>query len=291
MSITIKRVKLTFDFEEIVRDVQQIIDVIRNYRNNLTLDEFQRAIDSAYFETFDSNGTILTRETLYHHFCTEISLDGKSYFLIEKDWFEIRQTFIDKINEQCSDAIRTHTYNGPKMKKWKGNDENEYNASYLNETGTFVFDKFTPQNIEACDLMKVDNDKIYYYHVKKGFNNSMRDLCNQVMIAARRVNEDTKMGYIFHQHLYETVENNNGISDYFINAKSALAKTAKNDFMELVKGKEIIFVLAVLDTADNRTLLHDLKNFNSNIAKFCLNELVKNMRGLGVKLQILQLEK
>jgi uncharacterized protein (TIGR04141 family) len=291
LNISMKRKKITFDFEGTVRDIQQIINVMRNYKNDLTFDEFQRAIDSAYFETFDSDGVILTRETLYHHFCTEISLDGKSYFLIEKDWFEIRQTFIDKINEQCADSIRTNIYCGPKMERWTGDDENDYNTSYLNKLNTFVFDKFTPQNIEACDLLKIEKDKVYYYHVKKGFNNSMRDLCNQVLIASRRVNEDSKMGYQFHQKLYETVENNNGHTDYSKNAKAALIKTSKGDFINLLKGKKIIFVLAVLDKSDNRSLQNDLKKFKSNIAKFCLNELSKNMRGLGVELQILQLEK
>lgn len=292
LDIVIKRKRITIEFEETVRDIQIILDAIRKYKDDLDFNDFQKSIDSAYFETFDSDGILLTRDSLFSHFCSEVNIDGKSYFLIEKDWFEIRQSFIDKINDQCGSFIESNDYTGPIMQKWIGNDENDYNASYLNKPNTFVFDKFTPQNIEACDIMKIDNDKIYYYHVKKGFNNSMRDLCNQVLIAARKVSEDTKMKYVFHQMLYEKVENNNGDSDYSKEAKKALLKTSKGDFLNLMKGKKVIFVLAVLDKSDkNRTLKKDLKKYNSNIAKFCLNELAKNMRGLGVEFQILQLEK
>lgn len=292
LNITIRKSKYEFNFEEILRDVEQIIDYIRETSDDLTYDEFQKAIDSAYLRSYDTDGNILTQETLYHHFCTEISLDGKSYFLIEKDWFEIRQSFIDKINEQCSDAIKMSPYKGPIMAKWIGKDENEYNASYFNNPGTFVFDKFTPQNIEACDLMKIDGNIIYYYHVKKGFNNSMRDLCSQVLIAARRVSEDTKMGYPFHKQLYDDVRNNNGDSTYSKNAKKDIMKISGTDFIKLVKGKKVVFVLAVIDISNkNRSLHNNLKIFNSNIAKFCLNELSKNMRSLGVELQILQLAK
>jgi uncharacterized protein (TIGR04141 family) len=291
LDITIQRKKITIEFDETIRDIQTILDALREYKNDLNFDDFQKGIDSAYFETFDNDGTLLTRDSLFAHFCSEVSVDAKSYFLIEKDWFEIRQSFIDKINEQCGSFIELNEYSGPVMQKWTGADENEYNASYLNKPNTFVFDKFTPQNIEACDIMKVDNDKVYYYHVKKGFNNSMRDLCNQVLIAARKISEDAKMKYIFHQMLYEKVALNNGDSDYFKEAKKALIKTAKGDFINLMKGKKIIFVLTVLDISNNRTLKKDLKKYKSNIAKFCLNELAKNMRGLGVEFQILQLEK
>lgn len=291
LSIIINKRKQGFSFEGIARDIQEIIKIIREFKNDLTSEEFQKALDRAYLETYDSDGVTLTRETLYHHFCTEVSLGGRNYFLMEKEWFEIRPSFIEKINVQCSEAINSCVYDGPKLEIWKDYDENEYNASYFGQEATFVFDKFTPQNIEVCDIMKVANNTVYYYHVKKGFNNSMRDLCNQVWIAARRVLEDSKSDLAFHDLLYEIVKNNKGETDYSKMAKAELTKTTKEEFLNLIKGKKIVFVLSVLDTSDNRILKHDLKKFQSNIAKFCLNELSKNMRSLGVDLQIVQLEK
>jgi hypothetical protein len=199
---------------------------------------------------------------------------------------------VDGLNEQAISFFKDSQFVGPKLNKWKKGNENEFNESHLLQTNTFVFDKVTPLFIEACDLMKVDNDTVYFYHVKKGFDNSMRDLCNQVFISARKIQEDSKMGFIFLQSLYDRVVKNNGKEEYFKNIKKQFAKLKKEDFIKLIEDKKIVFVLSVLDTAKNERMLYtDIKDFDSNIAKFTMLELSKNMRYLGVDFKVLQLEK
>lgn len=289
--ITIKRKKHKIVFEEAIRNIQSILDEIRSLDTNISFDDFQKCISSGYIETNDENGEVLTKDTLKNHFCSEITVNNKSYFLIEKDWYEIGKTFIDNINEQSINFIKTLKYNGPKMDKWAKGSENDYNASYIKKLNSLVFDKFTPQQIEACDILRWDDNNIYFYHVKKGFDNSMRDLCNQVLVAGKKVKEDSKNKFRFLEELYERVKNNSGKSDYSKKAKQQLSSISKKDFIEIVTQRNIVFVLAVLDSSKSDRKLADIQEFDSNIAKFALNELSKSMRNLDIKFEILQLEK
>lgn len=120
----------------------------------------------------------------------------------------------------------------------------------------------------------------------------MRDLCSQVLIAGRKVKEDSKNSYVFLEELYDKVTKNKGKSPYSLEAKKYLLKVSKLDFINLVKNRNIVFVLAVLDDSKSgRKLEKDIQKFDSNIAKFALNELTKSMRNLEIDFKILQLEK
>lgn len=292
LTFTIKRKKQEIIFDEAIRNIQTIINEIRNIDDSLSNIDFQKCIGSAHIQTVDENGVILTNDTLKNHFCTEVSYLNKNYFLIERDWYEIGKTFIDKINEQSEHFINMNKYSGPIMDKWTTGSENDYNSSYFLKTDSLVFDKFTPQHIEACDILRWDQENIYFYHVKKGFDNSMRDLCSQILIAARKIKEDSKNSFVYLEELYDKVIKNNGKTPYSLKAKKHLLKVTKLDFINLIKERNIVFVLVVLDNSESgRKLENDVRKFDSNIAKFSLNELTKNMRNLEIDFKILQLEK
>lgn len=286
--------QLVYEFksDEPVREIQTLIDYIRTVDPALNQQDFDHITTSSTIVTYDDGGEVLTTETFRNHYCTEVSHSGKSYFLIEKDWYEIGKTMIDKINENCKAFISLRPYLGPTVHSWKGtyNSENEYNASYITHVDSMVFDKITPSNIEVCDILRWDKNHIYLYHVKKGFDNSMRDLCAQVLIAARRVQEDGKDGYKFIGELYDKLLSNRGTSQYIKDARSQLTKINRKDFIELFLNRTPVFVLAVLDSAAaSRSIDTQIDQFESNIAKFSLNELAKNMRNLEINFQILQL--
>ena len=62
------------------------------------------------------------------------------------------------------------------------------------------------------------------------------------------------------------------------------------EFIEIVN-KKPIFILAVKDNSTKNRNLKDIEEFSSNIAKFSLNELVGNMRNLGIDFKITQIPK
>jgi len=293
LSFYYKRKLQEISLDGTIREIQQVIlKIVEICGSLLTFEEFKKIIDSANLETLDENEQLLTKDKLLNHFCSEIIYNNETYFLIEKDWYQIKKTFIDNINDQTSYFLKENIYTGPKLEKWKDLSENDYNSSYIGKANTYVFDTFTYQNIEACDILKIEKNEIYFYHIKKGFDNSMRDLCNQVHISARKTIEDVKNNYKYLDGLYSLVVNNNGESPYYKKAKTQFGKLTKEMFINSIKNKKIIFVLAVLDTSTSkRSLANDISKFNSNIAKFTLIDLSKNMRNLGVNFQILQLDK
>ena len=281
-------------FEEPVRDIQTLLDEIRNTDPSLGQDDFNRVVATASLATFDSDGNELTSDLMGDHYCTEIAHNGKNYFLIEKEWYEISHTMIDKINETCKGFITSRFYAGPAMDAWDSTflSENDFNAHYLTKPDSLVFDKITPSNIEVCDILRWNTTHIYLYHVKKGFDNSMRDLCSQVFISARRVLEDSKSKYEFIGSLYDELIKSRGKSVYVQNAQKKLKKMPRKDFIALFENRKLVFVLAVKDTSKKtRRLATDIEDFNSNIAKFSLNELTQKMRNLEVDFQILELTK
>lgn len=291
-SFRYKRKQFKIEFEGCVRAIHEVLPIMKEKISECSFEEFLKILNSSHLETFDENQVTLTSDQFFNHFCAEIILDSKTYFLMEREWYIIKHSFLEKINTQALDFLLSKIYDGPEMKLWATGTENEYNNSYLQNNSCFVFDKFTPRNIEACDILRVDNDTVYFYHVKKGFDNSMRDLCNQVMIAGKKVFEDVKSEYEYLQELYDEVKNNNGKTSYYKNAKGQFGSVSKSEFIQLLRNKKVVFVLAVLDSAKKeRDLVTNLVDFESNIAKFALIELSKYMNGLGANFQILQLKK
>jgi len=293
LSLRISRKAHDVEYEAPIRDIQTILDEIRNVNSKLTKDELDLMLDNGSIQTFDADGNTLTTDTIRHHYCTEIQQGLKSYFLIEKDWYEIGRSMIDKINVTCTNFVVEKQYTGPAMPKWPSTQsENAFNASLLGTANTLAFDLITPLNIEVCDILRWDKDNIYLYHVKKGFDNSMRDLCGQVSIAARKVLEDSKNKFTFLGSLYDALTASKGTSNYYKKARKELGKISRVDFIKLFQERKIVFVLAVQDRAKSvRTLEKNMADFDSNIAKFSLNELTQKMRNLDVALEILQLAK
>jgi len=155
-----------------------------------------------------------------------------------------------------------------------------------------VLDKITPENIELCDMLKWDNDNLYLIHVKSGFGNTMRDLCAQISISANRLVQDRKAtpSKEFVKKVYQSLKNKNGGEGYYGLAGAQTNNMMEDEFLELFD-KQKHFVLAILDTSTSERELQNIEEFNSNIAKFSLDVLTKEMAGIGQNLQIGQIKK
>jgi len=286
-----KRKTISEDLEECLN----FLDVVNLYKNNsVTLsnkEELKSLIDNTRIHSSDGSN-VITQGFLYDHLCTEISFNHKSYFLFNQEWYLIKPDFQKILNEQCQDFINQNSLNGL-LKKWNSTQsENSFNSSHIGDVDTLVFDKITPENIEVCDILKWDKDKVYFIHIKEGFNNEMRNLGRQVHISARRIVQDLKTGKKFLAELYDVLKNSTGTSSYSIAVKKQLAGINKKDFLLIFDKRELVFVIAVLDSSivSSRTF-SDITKFNSNIAKFCLQQLRQEMRLLDIELKILQIEK
>lgn len=247
---------------------------------DITKDEFEKKLKSFSVVSLDEEETELTKETIYNHLVYEINHLTKSYFLINGTYYEITSNFKNSLNESCKNFI-TENYDNGLNKAWDNTDtEGVYNLSYKGENSTIVLDTITPENIESCDILKYDDNFVYLYHVKKGFNGSMRDLTNQVFISANRILEDINTSKTYLKSIYRKMQ----LTD---NYKNQVQNEA--EFLSIFNGKKLCFVIAIKDSGATGRSIQNIQSFSSNIAKFALNELINNMNNLGVKLKITQI--
>ncbi|MDX2469631.1 MAG: TIGR04141 family sporadically distributed protein [SAR324 cluster bacterium] len=248
--------------------------------------KFFTRIQNADLCSYQEDGVELTKAPFLKHFFTEIAQNGATYFYVFGEWFEITQNFQKLLNESCNSFIPENPANELEIPWPNGMDEGVYNEKYLEEgantTNTLVLDKVTPENIESCDILRWDDEKAYLYHVKSGFDASMRDLTSQIQIAATKIKDDIvnpNSNYL--EKLYKRMNTNQ------ICKKQ---KISKAKFLKIFKKKKLVFVLAVKDSAITERPISDVTNFDSNIAKFSLSELEKSMRALGETLKITQIK-
>ncbi len=291
VSYAIKLKSDYIEYDEPIRYLSQITTELKA-KHNLTDQNLMKLIENVYVESLDDTGMSQTKDNLKKHFYTELTENGKSYFLTNNDWYEITQSFVTKLNEQCQSFITLNKFAGI-LKPWDypSNNENSFNSSHMVDGSTLVLDKITYENIESCDILKWDDEFVYFIHAKAGFDNSMRDLTHQVFISAKRIKEDSKMGHDFLKALYNKLLNMDAHEPYFINAKAQLNSISENDFLQIFKTRQHVFVLAVLDTAVSIRSLDNLEEFDSNIAKFSLASLHRNMKDIDTKFQIVQISK
>lgn len=240
--------------------------------------------------SYDENDQELTRGWLYDHIFGDIPHEGSKYFLIDRNWYRIKQDFLDELNRACASFIRNKGYSDLKKRWAVGVTEDDYNRSYVNDDRTIVLHKITPENIEACDILQWDSRNVYFIHIKGGFGNTMRDLCSQVFIAAKKIREDidTRLEYL--GKVYDRLVSVRSNTDsYFKAIGTQTHKVKRPDFLKLFGPRELVFVLAVADVGKKKRRLSDIERFGSNIAKFSLQELVMSMKTIDVELRITQI--
>ncbi len=103
---------------------------------------------------------------------------------VSEDYLKLIQIkFVELLNKYliCPDEL------GLLDEPWKNEDkEDDYNRKYESKKGFIVGDKIIVKSIELFDLMFHDQESnsSFLYHVKKGFGQSTRDACSQVINCA-----------------------------------------------------------------------------------------------------------
>ena len=285
--------KFSFNKTELTERDTLLADIIKSI-SKLKKKEYITRFKNAELSSYLEDNTLVTKGKFIDHLILELEIQNKSYFFINGKWFVITDTFINDLNESCHDFINS-SYNNRLVKTWaktvnsKGTlsyIESAYNLSYKGMQNTIILDTLTPNGIEPCDILMYDNENMYLYHVKKGFNGSMRDLCSQVFIAANRIDEDKKSGeFKYLSTLHDSMESSSSYQNQM---------TDKNTFINLFKMKKLVYVLAVMDDSTSTRDIKNIEQFKaikSNVAKFSLKELIEKMRSKGFSFEITQITK
>lgn len=273
-----------------------IIEELRNI-DKLVIDDdinFRISILDLELRSYDEDGELLTLGSVFDHLHGELNFNNNTYFLIDGQWYRIHPEFIEELNQECLDVLEEAWMEDLLEKPFDLNkDESVFNLQFIDAANTYVFDTVVPDNIELCDIFRYNDNGIFLIHVKRGFNNSIRDLASQVAIAAKTLDADKKTGFQFLDRLQNMAEE--AIFSDSLNKK----KIGKQKFpiggiksvLQNKKGKKITFCLAFVDEAtNNRSLKDNILDFRSNIAKYSIVGLYRQVNSLGFDLKIIQLK-
>jgi uncharacterized protein (TIGR04141 family) len=267
-------------------------------RQNLLLlgnqEEFNQSLSGIIIKSFDGEGRTLTQGSIKDHIHGEIVYGNKTYFLIDGAWYEIQPDFVLDLNRDAKEFVKQSQNNSLLDEIFDINeDENIFNQKFIGKSGFIVLDKITSENIELCDILKYSEDAIYLIHVKKGFNNSVRDLASQVLLSAKRVLTDIKTGCRFVESIESRLLKLSSSDDAYFKRASCqtIPEGGLKSLFENKKNKQIYFCFAFVDTATSLRQIANPESFKSNIAKFSLIQLQKEINKESFSFAIVQIKK
>ncbi len=238
--------------------------------------------------TLNIIGQVNNSEVTYGHFFSHITAEidyiGKKYFKIDGHWYLLEDEFLQLMNTDAKEFYTKYKLEENILNTWaSGTDEDFYNKSHNDRATHFIFDKVISDNIELCDILVLKDERIYFVHVKNGFNTKMRDLYIQVVLSAKRLSNDLRdnktSGF-----LDKTINKYNSLNpSKKINSKELIAKLRANPGM-------INFVMAFNNNHHKgKPMLERIDLCNSNIAKYSLVQVVKEMQQFRFSIKLIDI--
>lgn len=250
---------------------------------NPNLFDFRTYIQGVRVLAYQDGKRVCSGSFLYH-FTSEFNLGPQTVFLVDNRWYRLKHSFLQDLRfETISLAKRYRLPDNIFNKEWTGEQsEYQHNMQYHNTGEYIVFDTLTPQGIELCDVFYMGNNITYLIHVKKGFDNSMRELTNQILISSRRLYTDLKSKKKEYLHKNWDSYTTKYPEDQRFSFEKFLASFEK----------KIVYVLAfVSQKANNPSLIDNIDSYRSNIAKYSMIECSRAMQDYRYELNICQVSK
>ncbi|MET3012865.1 DUF6119 family protein [Flavobacterium psychrophilum] len=274
-------------------------DIITNDRTNLYLDSTKhvyKTLDNIS-DRFAIKGKLfnlnivgcidekeVTYGNFYSHITAEIEHANKKYFRIDAHWYYLEDEFINLMNNDAVEYYTKYHLDENLLNKWPdGKDEDYYNKSHEKKSNYYILDKVIKENIEICDILTIKNDTAYFIHVKNGFNTKMRDLYIQIILSAKRLSNDLKNNK-GSSYLSETLK--------YYNKRNPNYKIDVDSFIDKIKKKElkITFVMAFKNNHHKgKTILDRIRICESNIAKYSLIQIVKEMQTYNFDIKLIDI--
>ena len=241
------------------------------------------------------------------------------YHKVDGKWYRYDQNFNERLERCFKSLIQRKFVDNKHLKEiWTEEmTETEYNRLYCKYDDHYVGDRIITSYIELFDIMKVEDNRIYLYHVKEGFGAITRVACSQIRNSASAISESRhgggKTNYITTFYNNVTTYNAN-VTNYTkapktkedekfrMTEKQKLEKVKADEFMKWFQEKEIVFVYAfainkeVIEEKKREVKLNDylkeenLKKFSkSTIARHDLYNTNLFLEELGFGFEICQI--
>jgi len=275
--------------------LQEVINELRRYDSLFDADVtgFKHSVLLKNLSAIPEDDDALT-DTVLKQLHGEMAYSGKHYFYVAEDWYEVHPTFIADLNRECESIISECWDDTLITEIFDGREEGDYNRKFLNQPGWVVLDTVTPEHIELCDLLHHRPDRLCLVHVKQGFDNSLRDLTAQIKIAANRLHEDSRDNYRFVDSVERLARtrSSSGSAESRSLGTQTFPPGGLSPLFRGVNTRNIHFCLAVVDTnTTERPLNGSLSAFHSNIAKYFLIQLYREVIALRYDFKIIQVRR
>lgn len=226
-----------------------------------------------------------------YHFNAEFQVGSDSVFLIDGKWYSLKATFINALAAQTERLFKTSrlepgiiTHKWPyKVKEDKFYNEGEYNMYYDGVKDYIVLDTIIVDGVELCDILHIKNGIVYLIHVKHSFTSRVRELTNQIVISARRLqeaisNKDKK--YFDAQY------------DKLINKGRSVNGFSKAEFYQIFLDLIPIFVFATASHLKQDLKIEDnIIKYDSNIARFSVTSCSSDVQTNYYEFKTVQIER
>jgi hypothetical protein len=188
------------------------------------------------------------------------------------------------LNRACERILKNFKApNSLLTKTWdltKENTEKKYNLLYKDLKNYLVFDTIAISGIELCDIIKYDSQNVYLIHVKRGFDSSMRELYNQIILSARRVEESrSSKDKAYLKKCFDSL----------IKKKQGNSINSVDEFLKLFQ-KNIKYVMAFSNNNSNNAVEDEISKIKSSIAKFSVIQTSSEMRSNYFELLFTQIQ-
>lgn len=264
------------NFQSIILQLteEELIDIsdVETFKNSLkeTKGEFKLSEDGVY--TFPSS--------LDNWVCGEVEYLGKKYFKMDSSWYAYRESLDIYSNSFFQDFDFNASSVPDNLSPWLTGHEGPYNESYIGVENFIVGDRAYLNHIEMADIIKVTDDRIFLYHVKKGLGQDTRILINQINNAARSLtyykDEEDSIGL---KSYYQSVSNKHyggGAITFLQNG--IVTNLSETDFVNLFKSNRKFSFVFVYGSNSALSIQDELINTNSRIAKLSLIYLIRDMK-------------
>jgi hypothetical protein len=258
---------------------------VNRFGANITIDVFKYFLFGVRIRSY-KNGVRknLTSGMFLHHFNSEFEINGSPIFLLDNNWYFLQDSFLQDLNRACERILKNFKApNSLLTKTWdltKENTEKKYNLLYKDLKNYLVFDTIAISGIELCDIIKYDSQNVYLIHVKRGFDSSMRELYNQIILSARRVEESrSSKDKAYLKKCFDSL----------IKKKQGNSINSVDEFLKLFQ-KNIKYVMAFSNNNSNNAVEDEISKIKSSIAKFSVIQTSSEMRSNYFELLFTQIQ-
>lgn len=266
------------------------LNVFDEFKDNLLIDNlenFSNSIRELILKLeFNNEEDNFIETSIFDWINAEVEYEGKNYFKIDGDWYSFENNLDTYLKDQINN-IDFSNLNIKKLETWeettpqnrkKGYHEGCFNSKHRDKESFIVADKCFYKRIELADIIKIEDNNIFLYHVKRGIDRDLRVLSSQVINAARIIRYDLSDKLL--DEYYETIRKTQYQSnDVIIIKNTKEVKITKPDFIKLFKENkfQINFVFAI--SSDKKDELKDqLIKSQSRIAKLAFIHTFKEMK-------------